>query len=933
MNKKFLQSRYYQLIFIIAILVLVLGIRLFVLTVLQEDKWAEAAVNQNTKEVVTSAPRGEILDRYGRVLATNKQIFTVTFNVSGLQTEDINRSAYALVKLLEKNGDEYVDNFPIVIKKNGEFKYTYDENKVKWLKSIGLSSDASAEEALNKLRKDYEIDPSLDRREAVEVLQETYGVWPPISVRSMTYTYDLQKKSFLEKYSPYDNIKTEDIANLSAEEAFNALKVKYNLDEPLYEGEEILSDKEVRKIFTVREEIKNIGYNKYRSSTIAENVSDKTVAYIEEMGNVLKGVEIASETVRVYPEGRLLSHVLGYMGSISDSQYEEYVTEKGYNADDLIGKDGLEASLESTLKGTDGVKTIMVNSGGDYIETLSETEPVAGKNVYLTIDSELQKVAEDALKQAVKTTKTGGIFKSKYGNMKMAEYSKCGSGAVVALDVETGDVLAMASYPDYDPNIFAEGISTKAWESVQSSNPRDSLAPTPLYNNATRTSVQPGSTFKPITAVAELKAGLNPDRKIYDKGYVKLGDRVFGCSVWNTYRGSHGYENLATGIQNSCNFYFYCIASGIDWNSGVSLGYDKKISIEKIMEAASEFGLGEETGIELYETVTPLASAERKMESMKYSLWSHLYYNSEKYWPASTIKDDEKLREEISIITGWTEENPERAEIIKRIQEQTTVRKSKAESLADDCKYSYFNQSQWTRGDEFNIAIGQGDNAYTPLQMANYVATLGNDGKRNRVSIIKGIEGEGNIKKEKAYQIDVDKEDLESVLEGMRLVTKRGTLASCFASFPIDVAGKTGTAERSGYINPKNEVEYVKNNLSKIAPGISWQKVQETMTKMMKEDPKKYPTENDTVDDALIKVSEKKVSYSDINKYKDTYDNFAWTITLAPANNPKIAVVSLLIQGGTSANAAPVAREIIGEYLGVGAGTKTEKLDFSTKMN
>ena len=933
MNKKLLQSRYFQLIFIIAILMLALGIRLFELTVIQEDKWAEAAVNQNTKEVVTSAPRGEILDRYGRVLATNKQVFTVTFNVSGLETEDINSSAYALVKLLEKNGDEYVDNFPIVIKKNGKFVYTYDQNKVKWLKSIGLSADATPEEALNKLRKDYDIDPSLDRRDAVEILQETYGVWPPISVRSMTYTYDLQKKSFLEKYSPYDDVKTEDIPNLTAEEAFNALKVKYNLDKPLYEGEKVLSDREVRKIFTVREEIKNIGYNKYRSSTIAKNVSDKTVAYIEEMGKSLKGVEIASETVRVYPKGRLLSHVLGYMGSISDSQYDEYVKEKGYSADDLIGKDGLEASLESTLRGTDGVKTILVNSGGDYIETLGETQPTAGKNVYLTIDSELQKVAEDALEQAVKTTKTGGVFKSKYGNIKMAQYSKCGSGAVVALDVETGDVLAMASYPDYNPNIFAEGISTKAWESVQSSNPRDSLAPTPLYNNATRTSVQPGSTFKPITAVAALKAGLNPDRMIYDKGYVKLGDRVFGCSVWNSYRGSHGYENLATGIQNSCNFYFYCIASGIDWNNGSSLGYDKKISIEKIMEVASEFGLGEETGIELYETITPLASAERKMEGMKNSLWSYLYYNSEKYWPAATIKDDDKLKEEISTITGWMDENPDRGEIIKRIQEQTTVRKTKVEKLADDCKYSYFNQAQWTRGDEFNISIGQGDNAYTPLQMANYVATLGNDGKRNRVSIIKGIEGEGNNKKEKPYQIDVSKKDINSVLEGMRLVTKRGTLAGCYANFPVNVAGKTGTAERAGYINPKNEVAYVKNHLGAIAPGISWEKVQKTMTKMMKDDPKKYPTENDTVDDALIKASGKKVTYSDINKFKDTYDNFAWTITLAPAENPKIAVVSLLIQGGTSYNAAPVTREIIGEYLGVGESTKTEKLDFSTKMN
>ena len=925
MSKKILQSRYYQLLVFVAVLMLALCIRLFVLTVIQEDRWAEAAVNQNTKEVVTSAPRGEILDRYGRVLATNKQIFTVTFNVSGLKTDDINKSAYVLVKLLEKNGDEYVDNFPIVITASGKFRYTYDQNKTKWLKSIGLSSDATAEEAFNKLRADYEIDPELDRHEAIKVLQETYGVWPPISVRSMTFTYDSRKKAFLEKYG----LETD----LSAEEAFNALREKYSLDKPLYDGEKVLSDKQVRKIFCIREEIKNIGYNKYRSSTIASDVSDETVAYVEEMGSMLPGVEIASETVRVYPEGSLLSHVLGYMGSISDGQYDEYVNNRGYNADDLIGKEGIEASMESTLKGTDGVKTILVNSGGDYIETLGETEPVAGKNVYLTIDADLQKVAEDALERAIKATASGSVFESKYGNMKLMKYEKCASGAAVALDVETGDVLAMASYPDYDPNIFAEGISTKAWASVQSTNPRDSLAPTPLYNNATRTSVQPGSTFKPVTAVAALQAGLDPDRRIYDKGYIKMGGRTFGCSLWNNYRGSHGYETLVTGIQNSCNFYFYCIATGKDWNNMSSLGYKEEMSVEKIMKVASEFGLGEKTGIELYETVTPLASKERKLQSMKQALWSHLYYNSEKYWPSSTINDDEKLREEISTITSWTEENPDRATIIKRIQEQTTVKKSKVETITDVCKYSYFNQAEWTTGDEFNIAIGQGDNAYTPLQMANYVATLGNDGKRNQVSIIKGIEGEGLNKKEKAYQIDVEKSDLDKVLEGMRLVAKRGTLASCFSRFPIDVAGKTGTAERSGYINPKDEVAYVKEHLSSIAPGVSWSDVQKTMTRMMKEDPQKYPTENDAVDEALITASGKKVSYSDINKYKDTYDHFAWTITLAPADNPKIAVVVLLIQGGTSYNAAPVAREIIGEYLGVYSESESGQLDFSTKMN
>ena len=241
--------------------------------------------------------------------------------------------------------------------------------------------------------------------------------------------------------------------------------------------------------------------------------------------------------------------------------------------------------------------------------------------------------------------------------------------------------------------------------------------------------------------------------------------------------------------------------------------------------------------------------------------------------------------------------------------------------------------AKWTQGDEFNIAIGQGDNAYTPLQMANYIATLGNDGERNEVSIIKGIEGGEKIEKAEPYQIDVSPEEIDYVLEGMKLVTTNGTLASCFRGFPVSVAGKTGTAEKDGYINPKDEVAYVKEHLSKIAPDVTWKEVQKEMTKLMKADPDKYPTENDAVDAALISVTDKEVTQSQINQFKDTYDHFAWTVTLAPADNPKIAVVVLLIQGGTSLNAAPVAREVIGSYLQVGQNVDTNEFDFSTKMN
>jgi len=929
MNKRLLNSRFYQISVLILILMVVLSIRLFMLTIIEKDEWEAAASNQNTKEITTSAPRGQILDRYGRVLATNKQVFTVNFNTSGMATEEINASAYSLVKLLEKNGDDknMVDNFPIIITESGKFKYTYEDDKKEWLKDQGFASNLTAEEAFEKLRLKYEIDPSLDRFDAAEVLADMYSVYPPIYVKSMTYTYDNSIANFLAKYGLEDG--------LSAKEAFNELKKTYKLDEFVPEGRsKTLSDKEIRKIFIVREEVKNLGFNKYQTCTIATDVGSKTIAYIEEMGEKLTGVSISSETVRYYPNGRLLSHVLGYMGSISDSEYEYYVNEKGYSASDLIGKDGVEATFESSLRGIDGVQTIRVNSSGEYIDTISETEPEAGKDVYLTIDKDLQEVAEETLEGVIEAVQTGAVFKSKYGNLSTTRFPKCESGAVVALEVETGEVLAMASYPDYNPNRFAEGITTKDWAAVQSTNPRDLLAPTPLYNIATKSSVQPGSIFKPVTAVAALKAGLNPDTPIYDRGYIDVGDLTFGCDSWNRFRGNHGVETLKTGIQNSCNFYFACIATGTNYNNNASLGYRDNISIESIMDVAKEFGLDSGTGIELTETVAALPTADAKLINTKNNLWYTLYINAAQYFPKSIYENEEKLKENLNTLCSWLEENPDRGTLITMVDEQTDVKKTQVEAVADLCKYSFYNQAQWTQIDEFNIAIGQGENMFTPLQMARYVATLGNDGERNEVSLLKGIEGEGLKDKGKTYQINVTEEQMAEVLEGMRLVTTNGTLAGIYGrKFPVDVAGKTGTAQKSGYINPKDEVAYVKNNLSRIAPGLSWAEVEAEMEKLMKEDPKKYATENDAVDTAVIKASDNKVTINHINKYKDTYDEFAWTITLAPADDPKIAVVALLVQGGTSYNAGIVTREIIGEYLGVGAeDDEDEELDFSTIM-
>ncbi len=624
--------------------------------------------------------------------------------------------------------------------------------------------------------------------------------------------------------------------------------------------------------------------------------------------------------MRFYPNANTAAHILGYMGQISERDKEYYVDTLGYNANDLIGQDGIESAYETTLKGTNGIKTVQVNAAGELVRVISETEPQKGKDVYLTVDLELQKTAEDALEQALKQIQVGGTFKSEFGNYNYSKsYRNANVGAVVAIEVETGDVLAMASAPDFDPNLFANGISKEDWNSLQSVNPRDYMSPAPLYNVATRTPVQPGSTFKMVTATAALESGLDPNRRLYDGGRVMVGNRPYACLIWHRGGGSHGSVNLAEALEVSCNYYFYDIATGKDYYKGVNLGYRTPISIDVITSYAEQYGLGKPTGIEIPERVVGVPTAEKKMAQQKASLKSMLESKAEKYFKASVVADKEKLEKSINTIVSWTEENPTKNEIIKRFNNMNLGLKDKMiDPLADLCKYTYFNYANWTLGDEFNIAIGQGENSYTPLQMANYIATIGNHGVHNKVSLIKAIEDREPIEKEAGTKIDLsDDKHLDSIIEGMKRVVSgpKGSLRGIFANFPVEVAGKTGTAERSGKMHPPDEVEYIQKHLRQINPKLSWNEVETEMKRLMKKEPNIYRTKDGAVRQAVINLSNGTVDYEKIDVYKSNYDNFAWVLTMAPADEPKIAVAVMIVQGGTAGYAAPVAREVIGKYL------------------
>ncbi|GHU49858.1 penicillin-binding protein [Clostridia bacterium] len=899
-----LRHRDNQIIALIVILMIALFIRLFVLTVVQNEDWILAADNNDMRTVYTAAPRGEIYDRYGRLLAANLPSFTVQFSRNNMNDDALNKSAAMIINILEGNGESYVDNFPILYE-DGRFVYKYQKEIVAWLISQEMPPEYSAEQAFDEIRRRNNISDELDQYDAQSELQ-SIGVNPPISVRSMIYSKDLEKNNFLTRYKLDKTI--------SAAEAFSAIREKYKLPKSL-------TVTEARKIMVLRNELSVLGYMQYIPANIASNVSNKTVLEIEERSSELRGISVSTESIRYYPNGNSASHVLGYMGRISETQKEYYVNEKGYRPSDMIGLEGIERDKESILKGADGYMEVQVNSRGEKVRVISEKPAVKGKDIYLTIDLKFQKECEGILAKGLGELQRGGTFESKWGDYKFKDPEpNANVGAIVVLDIKNdSEPLAIVNNPDFDPNQFSTGISYDAWDALQSQNPRDLLSPLPLYNVAARTAVQPGSTFKMITALAALESGLNPNQRLHDGGHVKVGDREFNCLLYTTNGGSHGNVDLYHALEVSCNYYFYDIATGMDYYSGKSLPFKDNISIEKITSYAEQFGLGQNTGIELTETAAGVPTAEKKLSTQRALLKRHLLDNAEEYFTDEVLADKTLMMQQIDEIIGWTEENPSRSEIITRLNGMG-IKAELVSTVADYCKFTIFNYAQWTTGDELNISIGQGDNAYTPIQMANYIATLGNGGIRNNVSLIRAIEGEGKVEKKPGYKVQLSNyEYINDVIKGMNRVVNGsgGSLRSAFSGFPVSVAAKTGTAQKSGFIQPPDEVEYIKTHLKGIDSNLSWDDVETEMNRLLVTYPNIYTSKNRAVRKAVTSLSNfsTRTIEDRIDMYKDSYKPYAWVVALAPADDPHIAVAVLMFQGNTSLNAAPVAKEVIAKYF------------------
>jgi penicillin-binding protein 2 len=567
-----------------------------------------------------------------------------------------------------------------------------------------------------------------------------------------------------------------------------------------------------------------------------------TLAYtIEQESIYLPGVRVLPEPLRYYPSAEYTSHILGYMGPIPN---ERWLAIPGYERDDRVGWAGIESSMEFELAGTKGARQIEIDWTGRELRQIGPAqEPIAGLNLHLTLDMDLQRKAFDILGDYMEQNRQWPRVDEITGERTLPEIEQA---VVVALNPQTGEVLAMVNYPTFDNNRFGTEVPVDYYLGLA----RDDY--TPLVNHAISGLYPPGSTFKLVPAAAALQEGIvSPARLLRAPGQIEIPNRfapndpgraqTFVC--W--FREGHGLMNMVLGISNSCDIYFYKITGGFDQEGEFVEG----LTVDRIARYGSQFGFGRVQGIEL-----PLEAAGNLPT---------------RNWKAQTQGEP------------------------------------------------------WSTGDDYNLGIGQGFMTSTPLQVAQMAAVVANGGFLYRPSIIHHlsdedgnvvfvddrsnviararagddgnaivVDADGNILDEPPFNIefdeqgdyvfrpevidsvDVERDYLAVVAEGMRLVNLEGGTGATYIDwldeYGITSAGKTGTSE------------YCDN----IAIKRGWCRFEKTQIQPV----------------------------------------HAWYVGYAPFENPEIVVVAFVFNGGEGSQwAAPVVRQTITAYFGVGAYARVSR--------
>lgn len=818
--------------FIIAVTVIFL-FRLAQLQIVEGEKYKETANSKILQKITIPAERGKIYTNEGYTLATNRVGYSVEMYYTQMDEEKRNQMILKLTSILDKNQEEYEDEFPIIIQEDGSLIFTYELEEQKWKKEHNIPIDASARETINILRKRYYVKENISDKLALEAITKVHlNESIPISLDPKPiFTFEKEEKNWKQ----WHGFEKKEL-NYTANQSFRKLREMNKI------GQEY-TKQEARKILLIREKMKKQGFRSWEAIEIANDVKEETMAQIIAHQDEFPGIAVNAEPIRSYPQGSMAAHILGYISKVS----EEDVAKGEYKMQDLKGAQGIEGIFEPQLKGEDGERLIVTDHRGRPKNNFEgqEKSPVPGNNVFLTIDYNLQKTAEESLEKTIKNLQKGT-------NGRKAANAK--SGAVVVIDVNTGGVLAMASYPSYDPNLFSKGISTEDWKKLNVLSD-DPLHARPLYNNATMAALPPGSIFKMVTATAGLQEGkVGPKEYIYDGGqYPGYSGNRFRCWL----RSGHGNENMAEALRDSCNVYFYEVGN--------------RAGIDKIEEYAKKFGLGKRTGIEIGESKGNLATKDAKKQTWMYTT-SNYIRNTVGITGNSTITNEYGEKQEVytsyaiakelfDLVEKFdkTDSNEIYSLIVKNLQKYDIRDSQHIYQI-----YQYVLAGKWTQADTLNTSIGQGGNSFTPVQMANYIATLVNGGKNYKVHLVDKIttsEGEviEQVEPEVINEIKIQPENLEAIKQGMKMVTMSGgTGAGDFMGFPHDTIGvgaKTGSAQ--------------------------------------------YGSEET--------------------------DAMAWYAAFAPYKKPEIAVVAMIVQGHSGGYAGTVVRDIMDSYFGLNEKEQQEQ--------
>ncbi len=773
------QGRYTVTGVIFLVIIVLLAVQLFNLQLVKGEAYLDNAQNFSRKEIRLTGERGKILDCNGLPLAYNKTSYTLEFVRDPNSTNKEDRVAYSkgilkAVQIVEQNGGNFLSTFAIRKMDDGTFDFYW---------------------------------PTIDKEKSQKAYEARVKEW---------------KDLHCSKAKNIDKTGTP-------EQIFNQYRAYYEIPaEASYD--------EAYKVMSVWQEIRTSFYSSYVPITLAKGINMKTVAMIERDAIDMPGLQISQSSSRVYPNKTMAAHIIGYLGRMTDEPTIVEYKGKGYKGDDLIGVAGIEAYKEADLSGNTnertGLQVVEVNNLGKVARVIESDNksPKNGNNVILTIDSKLQKRLEEALAENIAQIRAAQETKYRDNKKKYDEWLQdrvdknihyAEVGAAVVMDVENGEVLAMASYPSYDLNLFngGLGISSEDFKLLTDDNTN------PLFNNAISSRGTPGSVFKMATGLAGLMENkIKPEDKIDDEGpYIKhlqAGHEDEGPTCWVAPRYyKHEGQDIVKAIKNSCNFYFFTVADAL----GVELlnkwadllGLTSKTNIELPNEVTSQ--VGSQAALYSKDHMSGVAALVKKkiISLMKETCGkANLTYSDEKYSETAIMLMD-------IVNAGLAEWGPDTRAILRnelKLSNADIMKLTTDGMSLDSSITASLNEIKWNRGMTIEAGIGQSVTLVTPIAMARYVSALVNGGDVFEARLVKSVitpEGVVQATQPKLIRnLGVPDLYLQKIREGMADVVseeEEGTAAAFFENYEYkdQIGGKTGTAEVSQTIDLENNSWFV----------------------------------------------------------------------------------------------------------------------------